>query len=672
MKKHLNRLGSTSRRLWTIVISFRFSLNRITLLNSVVLAVVFVLLLTGCQNNEWEQHGKYIKKGWPMSITNGKETYVFDYKNNTAVHYFNEENAEKIWFSKFKNPPKDALKRRYVIKTQKYMDNGWIYSDSIFENDWPLCLSKGNERYIFDYVRKTAIHYWDNLNAEIIQFSVFSHPQNDVLDRNNVVVAKDYMVDGWLRGYAKNEDTIFTTLTKGSESFVFDYPANTVIHCIDAQNTEELRFSKIDEPQRDAIEKRNVIESRMVMVDGWKLEGVYGKNKWPLSMKKDNFMYTFDYNNMSVTLTLNNQRQSKTWYAFFTDPPTDVLQKRNVIYTSKNGENGWSYYGSWGKYEYPTSMKSGNELYEFDYRNGFLAYHYVNGRRTEAIEIEEFSSPMDFINNRSRANIKEYNYTPRGELSYERYLSRGDGSCYFDVYFFDNGYENYDGICVKKKGTGFLDDIVVDVVKEYVLPDFLDVIFGGGGYDIFHVYEIDKRTGEKKEVATLKYKELKNYLLINYLGWTSSSTINQQPKSIASQNGQTQQKVNKPESEELVTQVAFLWSNYHNTKDNNNLLSLYASQVNYYQSNYSKEQIKASKEKMWNKYPAFKQEISELSVEDKTSYYIISFDKKVWTDLQSEPKTYPSYLHVKMIDGSWKIITESDLVTDKNLSKKNL
>lgn len=122
-------------------------------------------------------------------------------------------------------------------------------------------------------------------------------------------------------------------------------------------------------------------------------------------MKKDGYVYSFDYKDNAVLLLFNNRRWSKTWFESFIDPPTDVLQMRNVIYTSKNGEDGWSYYGSYGKYEYPTSMKKGNENYEFDYRNGFLAYHFVNGRRIEAIELDDFSSPMDFIKNRFNANI---------------------------------------------------------------------------------------------------------------------------------------------------------------------------------------------------------------------------------------------------------------------------
>ncbi|MBQ8957807.1 MAG: hypothetical protein IJ057_04825 [Bacteroidales bacterium] len=71
-----------------------------------------------------------------------------------------------------------------------------------------------------------------------------------------------------------------------------------------------------------------------------------------------------------------------------------------------------------------------------------------------------------------------------------------------------------------------------------------------------------------------------------------------------------------------------------------------------------------------NKYPEFRQEISNVLVEKISDYYRISFDKKVWTDSNKAPKTYPSYLDVKMVGRSWVIITEGDKVTDENLRKK--
>ena len=163
----------------------------------------------------------------------------------------------------------------------------------------------------------------------------------------------------------------------------------------------------------------------------------------------------------------------------------------------------------------------------------------------------------------------------------------------------------------------------------------------------------------------------------NYIKRDSSSSDPRTTENVSQSSNITETRNSSSSSSQETTvnyddikQIAYLWSDYHNDRNISRLVSLYAPQTNYYQSNYSREQIKTSKEKLLNKYPDFKQEISNVTIEKTSTYYIVSFDKKVWTDLENAPKIYPSYLHIKMIDGGWRIITESDLITDKNLSKK--
>lgn len=119
-----------------------------------------------------------------------------------------------------------------------------------------------------------------------------------------------------------------------------------------------------------------------------------------------------------------------------------------------------------------------------------------------------------------------------------------------------------------------------------------------------------------------------------------------------------------------IFQVLNLWTLYHNIKDIKSLCSLYADKVYYYQSDYSKEQVRDSKKKLVKKYPDFKQEISNVKIEPVSNHLKITFDKTVWTNTKEEAKVYPSYLYVKLIDGNWRIITESDLITDENLKKE--
>ena len=184
-------------------------------------------LLCSCTNERWERSGKYGEKDWPLSISNGVEKYEFNYCDNTVIHYFDDQNAEKIWFKFFKNPQKDVLKRRHVIKVKKYMDDGWVYyyrdetkgkKDETKEKhdkrkesgpnpvvpgvlkermnpDWPWYICKGSEKYVFDYINKTVDHYFDALNAEKIWFSTIQDPQKDVLELNNVTKRIEKYID---------------------------------------------------------------------------------------------------------------------------------------------------------------------------------------------------------------------------------------------------------------------------------------------------------------------------------------------------------------------------------------------------------------------------------------------------------------------------------------------
>lgn len=124
-------------------------------------------------------------------------------------------------------------------------------------------------------------------------------------------------------------------------------------------------------------------------------------------------------------------------------------------------------------------------------------------------------------------------------------------------------------------------------------------------------------------------------------------------------------QINENQRKDII-QILNLWTLYHNMKNVKSLCSLYADKVNYYQSEYSKEQVRDSKKKLVKKYPDFKQEISNVKIEQVSNHFKITFDKTVWTNSKEEAKVYPSYLYVELINGSWKIITESDLITDKN------
>ena len=650
--------------------------TQMTVMRFCLTTVVF-LFFCACSDGKWETIGSYGENDWPLSIVKGEEKYEFDYHDNIAIHYFDKQNAEKIWFKRFKNPQKDAMRKRHVVKVQKYMVDGWTYSDETKgEQGWPWFIYRGTEKYVFNYSNNTVEHYFDPDNAEKIWFSSIQDPQKDALELRNVTKSVEkYMIDGWIYNGSYGDEDWPLSISRGDEKYDFDYQNNSATHYWNNNNyAERLRFSVFQNPQKDVLEKRHVIEETIILFDGWTLEGSYGKKRWPLSMTKGNSTVKFDYRNKAATRFDSGKETSKTWFSAFDDPVTNYLKQSHVVYIKKAAENGWTYSGSYGKYESPTSMSKGNERYDFEYKNVITAYHFVNGRRTEALEFSTFQSPMDVINKRSEAKIKEYEFDYEGKLTRVKYLSTL-GNYYLPFHIGNEGREEIGSTSIYKKSTGLFDDVVVDVTQQL---NVLTVLFEGKIYDVF---EIESGTGVKKKIAEVPQSQLKSYLL-NILydlegthgsmpknKQSNDASYNSSNENLYSDNFYSSNETNG-NSNESVRQVAILWSQYHNDKNTKSLSLLYANQVNYYQSTFSKEQIKASKEKLFNKHPNFRQEISNVSVENASSYYLITFDKKVWTDFNKAPKTYPSYLHVKMIGGEWKIITESDLVTDENLSKK--
>ena len=120
-----------------------------------------------------------------------------------------------------------------------------------------------------------------------------------------------------------------------------------------------------------------------------------------------------------------------------------------------------------------------------------------------------------------------------------------------------------------------------------------------------------------------------------------------------------------------IKQVLNSWVEYHNEKNVESLMTLYADQVEYFLANYSKEQVRNSKQNALDKNPQFQMTISNVNVEKHSSYYKVSFDKLVQMNSQAKAKTYPSYLHIQRIGDSWKIIKESDLVTEEKQGQQN-
>lgn len=128
-------------------------------------------------------------------------------------------------------------------------------------------------------------------------------------------------------------------------------------------------------------------------------------------------------------------------------------------------------------------------------------------------------------------------------------------------------------------------------------------------------------------------------------------------------------EISNEEKQTLKTLVQ-KWSTAHNESTINDFNSLFDDFVQFYGTRLSKESCIENKETLLLKYPDFQQQIyGNIDIEQTADNECrCNFTKHV--TVNQKTTDYPSYLGFKKTSNQWKIIAESDLVTDKNLAKK--
>lgn len=111
------------------------------------------------------------------------------------------------------------------------------------------------------------------------------------------------------------------------------------------------------------------------------------------------------------------------------------------------------------------------------------------------------------------------------------------------------------------------------------------------------------------------------------------------------------------------------WNNAHSSKDIGVLSNLYDNSILYYGTQKDKNSCIENKLSFFKKYPDYYQQIFGDIKNEKISETEIkcSFVKRATINQQT--KDYPSYIIFSKKEDRWKITTEGDLVTDKNLAK---
>lgn len=108
------------------------------------------------------------------------------------------------------------------------------------------------------------------------------------------------------------------------------------------------------------------------------------------------------------------------------------------------------------------------------------------------------------------------------------------------------------------------------------------------------------------------------------------------------------------------------WNNALNNKDISSLSQFYSDSIDYYGKKISKNQVISSKLKYFEKHPDFRQVLTgDIKIDQMTNgLFRCSFRKKM--DYLADKNTYDGYLIIEKNDSIFKIVNESDLITDEN------
>jgi len=129
----------------------------------------------------------------------------------------------------------------------------------------------------------------------------------------------------------------------------------------------------------------------------------------------------------------------------------------------------------------------------------------------------------------------------------------------------------------------------------------------------------------------------------------------------------------KPDLKVLQTEftpLVELWNQAHSLDNIDIFYQLFDNTVLFYGSKLSKNECIAKKQSSLNKYPDFEQMIlNSVEIEEyATEQYKCSFIKRV--TIEDKSTDYHAYLIFRKYGNNWKIVAESDVITDRNLAKK--
>ena len=161
---------------------------------------------------------------------------------------------------------------------------------------------------------------------------------------------------------------------------------------------------------------------------------------------------------------------------------------------------------------------------------------------------------------------------------------------------------------------------------------------------------------------------MKKLIILSILLTTLSYGLNNKSNNDKKLEKTSMEKVKT--SKQKIKEMVELWNKASSNGDFTVLENMLADKVEYYQQTVTKDYYIKDQKKFFEKNPVYGQVIKgDIDIQQiSDTQYKAEFVKEVTT--KKGTKDYPSYLVFKKIGNEWKLILESDTVSDANIEKK--
>ena len=161
---------------------------------------------------------------------------------------------------------------------------------------------------------------------------------------------------------------------------------------------------------------------------------------------------------------------------------------------------------------------------------------------------------------------------------------------------------------------------------------------------------------------------MKKLIILSILLTTLSCGLNNKGNNDKKSEKNSVEKVRTSEQE--VKEMVELWNKASSNGDFTVLENMLADKVEYYQQTVTRDYYIKDQKKFFEKNPVYGQVIKgDINIQQiSDTQYKAEFVKEVTT--KKGTKDYPSYLVSKKIGNEWKLILESDTVSDANIEKR--